>query len=80
MGGCEAAEAGTSKASSAGLSAWRVLSGSPYYKQVPGGGDTVAVVSPFPELLGLGQAPWAGERGGHIICPEGGKRLNASGR
>ncbi|XP_036290535.1 neuroblastoma-amplified sequence isoform X3 [Pipistrellus kuhlii] len=50
VGGCEASEAGTSKASSAGLSAWRVLSGSPYYKQVTGGGDTVAVV---PKTLGL---------------------------
>ncbi|XP_036191191.1 neuroblastoma-amplified sequence isoform X1 [Myotis myotis] len=50
VGGCEAAEVGTSKASSAGLSAWRVLSGSPYYKQVTSGGDTVAVV---PKTLGL---------------------------
>ncbi|XP_066468045.1 NBAS subunit of NRZ tethering complex isoform X2 [Tiliqua scincoides] len=36
IGGCETEEdgAGDSKASSCGLSAWRVLSGSPYYKQV----------------------------------------------
>ncbi|XP_069350100.1 NBAS subunit of NRZ tethering complex isoform X1 [Eulemur rufifrons] len=50
VGGCETAEAGMSKASSCGLSAWRVLSGSPYYKQVTNGGDKVTVV---PKTLGL---------------------------
>lgn len=45
VGGCETAEVGTSKASSSGLSAWRVLSGSPYYKQVTNGGDRVTAVS-----------------------------------
>lgn len=45
VGGCEAAAAGRGKASSSGLSAWRVLSGSPYYKQVADGGDQVATVS-----------------------------------
>nr|XP_056712438.1 NBAS subunit of NRZ tethering complex [Euleptes europaea] len=36
IGGCETDDdgAGASKAASCGLSAWRVLSGSPYYKQV----------------------------------------------
>ncbi|PNJ52339.1 NBAS isoform 11, partial [Pongo abelii] len=37
-------------ASSCGLSAWRVLSGSPYYKQVTNGGDRVTAV---PKTLGL---------------------------
>ncbi|XP_029794135.1 neuroblastoma-amplified sequence isoform X3 [Suricata suricatta] len=41
VGGCETAEVGISRASSNGLSAWRVLSGSPYYKQVTNGGDRV---------------------------------------
>ncbi|XP_014445107.1 neuroblastoma-amplified sequence isoform X2 [Tupaia chinensis] len=50
VGGCQTAEVGTSKASSCGLSAWRVLSGSPYYKQVTSGGDTVTTV---PKTLGL---------------------------
>ncbi|XP_049759436.1 NBAS subunit of NRZ tethering complex isoform X1 [Elephas maximus indicus] len=50
VGGCENAEAGLSKASSCGLSAWRVLSGSPYYKQVTSSGDRVVVV---PKTLGL---------------------------
>nr|XP_012999154.1 neuroblastoma-amplified sequence-like [Cavia porcellus] len=43
VGGCEASEPGISKAASCGLSAWRVLSGSPYYKQVASGGDRVTV-------------------------------------
>ncbi|XP_004686491.1 PREDICTED: neuroblastoma-amplified sequence [Condylura cristata] len=50
VGGCETAEVGISKASSCGLSAWRVLSGSPYYKQVTNGGDKVTAV---PKTLGL---------------------------
>ncbi|XP_006910303.1 neuroblastoma-amplified sequence isoform X1 [Pteropus alecto] len=50
VGGCETAGVGISKASSCGLSAWRVLSGSPYYKQVTNGGDTVTAV---PKTLGL---------------------------
>ncbi|XP_037669373.1 neuroblastoma-amplified sequence isoform X2 [Choloepus didactylus] len=50
VGGCETAEVGISKASSCGLSAWRVLSGSPYYKQVTNGGDRV---TPVPKTLGL---------------------------
>ncbi|XP_007641500.1 neuroblastoma-amplified sequence isoform X2 [Cricetulus griseus] len=50
VGGCESAELGISKASSCGLSAWRVLSGSPYYKQVTNSGDRVTEV---PKTLGL---------------------------
>ncbi|XP_072794287.1 NBAS subunit of NRZ tethering complex [Vicugna pacos] len=50
VGGCETAEVGISKAASCGLSAWRVLSGSPYYKQVTNGGDRVPAV---PKTLGL---------------------------
>ncbi|KAM6149969.1 NBAS subunit of NRZ tethering complex [Erethizon dorsatum] len=50
VGGCEAAEVGISKAASCGLSAWRVLSGSPYYKQVTSSGDRVTAV---PKTLGL---------------------------
>ncbi|XP_050807603.1 NBAS subunit of NRZ tethering complex [Gopherus flavomarginatus] len=34
VGGCETDEDGVSKATSRGISAWRVLSGSPHYKQV----------------------------------------------
>ncbi|XP_059883056.1 NBAS subunit of NRZ tethering complex isoform X2 [Delphinus delphis] len=41
VGGCETAEVGIPKAASCGLSAWRVLSGSPYYKPVTHGGDRV---------------------------------------
>lgn len=37
--------AGMSKASSCGLSVWRVLSGSPYYKQVTSYEDDVGIVS-----------------------------------
>ncbi|XP_016080231.1 PREDICTED: neuroblastoma-amplified sequence [Miniopterus natalensis] len=50
VGGCESADVSTSTASSSGLSAWRVLSGSPYYKQVTSGGGRVAAV---PKTLGL---------------------------
>nr|XP_048295688.1 NBAS subunit of NRZ tethering complex isoform X5 [Myodes glareolus] len=50
VGGCESTELGISKASSCGLSAWRVLSGSPYYKQVTSSGDRVTEV---PKTLGL---------------------------
>ncbi|KAM7078156.1 NBAS subunit of NRZ tethering complex isoform 2-T2 [Molossus nigricans] len=50
VGGCETADVGRWKASSSGLSAWRALSGSPYYKQVAEGGDRAAAV---PATLGL---------------------------
>uniref|UniRef100_A0A481BNL1 Neuroblastoma-amplified sequence n=1 Tax=Sus scrofa TaxID=9823 RepID=A0A481BNL1_PIG len=50
IGGCETAEVGISQAASCGLSAWRVLSGSPYYKPVITGGDRVTAV---PKTLGL---------------------------
>ncbi|XP_036891385.1 neuroblastoma-amplified sequence [Sturnira hondurensis] len=50
VGGCAAADGGLSKASRCGLSAWRVLSGSPHYKQVTSGGDSAVAV---PKTLGL---------------------------
>uniref|UniRef100_A0A8C4LME2 NBAS subunit of NRZ tethering complex n=1 Tax=Equus asinus asinus TaxID=83772 RepID=A0A8C4LME2_EQUAS len=53
VGGCETAEVGTSKASSSGLSAWRVLSGSPYYKQVTNGGDRVTATLGLLRMLSV---------------------------
>ncbi|XP_072498758.1 NBAS subunit of NRZ tethering complex [Notamacropus eugenii] len=50
VGGCETDDVGTSKARAWGLSAWRVLSGSPYYKPVSLSGDSLAVA---PKTLGL---------------------------
>ncbi|KAM5126870.1 LOW QUALITY PROTEIN: NBAS subunit of NRZ tethering complex-like [Callospermophilus lateralis] len=50
VGGCETADMGPTTAAGCGLSAWRVLSGSPYYKQVTNGGDRVTTV---PKTLGL---------------------------
>ncbi|XP_045700375.1 neuroblastoma-amplified sequence isoform X2 [Phyllostomus hastatus] len=50
VGGCASAEGGPSRASRCGLSAWRVLSGSPHYKQVTHGGDGATAV---PKTLGL---------------------------
>ncbi|XP_027711429.1 neuroblastoma-amplified sequence isoform X1 [Vombatus ursinus] len=50
VGGCETDEASTPTARAWGLSAWRVLSGSPYYKPVSSNGDGLAVV---PKRLGL---------------------------
>ncbi|XP_040848780.1 neuroblastoma-amplified sequence isoform X2 [Ochotona curzoniae] len=50
VGGCEVPGVRISKAASCGLSAWRVLSGSPYYKQIINGGDEVTTV---PKTLGL---------------------------
>ncbi|KAM6458959.1 NBAS subunit of NRZ tethering complex isoform 2-T2 [Liasis olivaceus] len=45
IGGCEVDDdgAGMSKASSCGLSVWRVLSGSPYYKQVTSYEDDIGI-------------------------------------
>ncbi|XP_028914479.1 neuroblastoma-amplified sequence isoform X2 [Ornithorhynchus anatinus] len=50
VGGCENNEGGRSRAACCGLSAWRVLSGSPYYKQVTGSEENVTTV---PRRLGL---------------------------
>uniref|UniRef100_F6VNR9 NBAS subunit of NRZ tethering complex n=1 Tax=Monodelphis domestica TaxID=13616 RepID=F6VNR9_MONDO len=50
VGGCESDEEGASKARALGLSAWRVLSGSPYYKPVSSSGDGLAAA---PKRLGL---------------------------
>ncbi|XP_041043793.1 neuroblastoma-amplified sequence isoform X1 [Carcharodon carcharias] len=41
VGGCETSEEGVSKAASYGITAWRVLSGAPYYKQVTNYEDDV---------------------------------------
>ncbi|XP_059585522.1 NBAS subunit of NRZ tethering complex isoform X2 [Alligator mississippiensis] len=43
VGGCETDEDGVSKATSCGISAWRVLSGSPYYKQVTSYEDDIRI-------------------------------------
>uniref|UniRef100_A0A452VGF7 NBAS subunit of NRZ tethering complex n=1 Tax=Ursus maritimus TaxID=29073 RepID=A0A452VGF7_URSMA len=53
VGGCETADVGVSKASSCGLSAWRVLSGSPYYKQVTNGGDRVTATLGLLRMLSV---------------------------
>uniref|UniRef100_A0A4W3IP51 NBAS subunit of NRZ tethering complex n=1 Tax=Callorhinchus milii TaxID=7868 RepID=A0A4W3IP51_CALMI len=42
VGGCETSEEGVAKATSCGITAWRVLSGAPYYKQVTDYEDDVA--------------------------------------
>ncbi|XP_067884632.1 NBAS subunit of NRZ tethering complex [Heterodontus francisci] len=41
VGGCETSREGVSKATSYGITAWRVLSGAPYYKQVTNYEDDV---------------------------------------
>uniref|UniRef100_A0A8C3M9W1 NBAS subunit of NRZ tethering complex n=1 Tax=Geospiza parvula TaxID=87175 RepID=A0A8C3M9W1_GEOPR len=45
VGGCETDEDGVSKAAGCGISAWRILSGSPHYKQVTSYEDDVRTVS-----------------------------------
>uniref|UniRef100_A0A8C9NH09 NBAS subunit of NRZ tethering complex n=1 Tax=Serinus canaria TaxID=9135 RepID=A0A8C9NH09_SERCA len=45
VGGCETEEDGVSKATACGISAWRILSGSPHYKQVTSYEDDVRTVS-----------------------------------
>lgn len=47
VGGCETDEDGVSKATACGISAWRVLSGSPHYKQVTSYEDDIKTVSIF---------------------------------
>ncbi|XP_010124939.1 PREDICTED: neuroblastoma-amplified sequence-like, partial [Chlamydotis macqueenii] len=44
VGGCETDEDGVSKATGCGISAWRVLSGSPHYKQVTNYEDDIRTV------------------------------------
>lgn len=51
VGGCETDEDGVSKAAGCGISAWRILSGSPHYKQVTNYEDDVRTVSMCPHLL-----------------------------
>lgn len=52
VGGCETDEEGVSKATGCGISAWRVLSGSPHYKEVTSYEDDVRTVSMFPYSTG----------------------------
>ncbi|KAJ7412687.1 Neuroblastoma-amplified sequence [Pitangus sulphuratus] len=47
VGGCETDEDGVSKAAGCGISAWRILSGSPYYKQVTSYEDDVRIDGVF---------------------------------
>ncbi|XP_029451786.1 neuroblastoma-amplified sequence [Rhinatrema bivittatum] len=42
VGGCEIGEDGVSKAAQSGITAWRILSGAPYYKQVTSYEDNVS--------------------------------------
>uniref|UniRef100_A0A8C0BT35 NBAS subunit of NRZ tethering complex n=1 Tax=Buteo japonicus TaxID=224669 RepID=A0A8C0BT35_9AVES len=44
VGGCETDEDGVSKATGCGISAWRILSGSPHYKQVTSYEDDIRTV------------------------------------
>lgn len=44
VGGCESGDDSTSKASGCGITAWRMLSGSPHYKLVTSYEDDVSVV------------------------------------
>lgn len=50
VGGCETDEDGISKAAGCGISAWRILSGSPHYKQVTSYEDDVRTVSMCPHF------------------------------
>lgn len=52
VGGCETDEDGVSKAAGCGISAWRILSGSPHYKQVTSYEDDVRTVSICPHFTG----------------------------
>lgn len=52
VGGCETDEDGVSKAAGCGISAWRILSGSPHYKQVTSYEDDVRTVSSSPHFTG----------------------------
>lgn len=51
VGGCETDEDGVSKAAGCGISAWRVLSGSPYYKQVTSYEDDIRTASMLPYFI-----------------------------
>lgn len=55
VGGCETDGdgVGVSKAASCGLSAWRILSGAPYYKQVASYEDDIQTVSSIWASLSL---------------------------
>uniref|UniRef100_A0A671NLZ3 Neuroblastoma-amplified sequence N-terminal domain-containing protein n=1 Tax=Sinocyclocheilus anshuiensis TaxID=1608454 RepID=A0A671NLZ3_9TELE len=45
VGGCESGDSNVSRASRCGITAWRVLSGSPHYKQVTSYEDDISAVS-----------------------------------
>uniref|UniRef100_A0A8C1T3G6 NBAS subunit of NRZ tethering complex n=1 Tax=Cyprinus carpio TaxID=7962 RepID=A0A8C1T3G6_CYPCA len=45
VGGCESGDSDVSRASRCGITAWRVLSGSPHYKQVTSYEDDISAVS-----------------------------------
>uniref|UniRef100_A0A8C1T408 NBAS subunit of NRZ tethering complex n=1 Tax=Cyprinus carpio TaxID=7962 RepID=A0A8C1T408_CYPCA len=47
VGGCESGDSDVSRASRCGITAWRVLSGSPHYKQVTSYEDDISAVSLF---------------------------------
>uniref|UniRef100_A0A8C0UQH5 NBAS subunit of NRZ tethering complex n=1 Tax=Cyanistes caeruleus TaxID=156563 RepID=A0A8C0UQH5_CYACU len=64
VGGCETDEDGVSKAAGCGISAWRILSGSPHYKQVTIGGDPQKALTPTPGT--------AHDTLSHIMCPRDG--------
>ncbi|KAF4801091.1 Neuroblastoma-amplified sequence [Turdus rufiventris] len=56
VGGCETDEDGVSKAAGCGISAWRILSGSPHYKQVTSYEDDVRADGVFKMNLSPGGA------------------------
>uniref|UniRef100_A0A8C5T7B4 NBAS subunit of NRZ tethering complex n=1 Tax=Malurus cyaneus samueli TaxID=2593467 RepID=A0A8C5T7B4_9PASS len=52
VGGCETDEDGVSQAAGCGITAWRILSGSPHYKQVTSYEDDIRTVSMGPHFTG----------------------------
>uniref|UniRef100_A0A8C1QUD2 NBAS subunit of NRZ tethering complex n=1 Tax=Cyprinus carpio TaxID=7962 RepID=A0A8C1QUD2_CYPCA len=51
VGGCESGDSDVSRASRCGITAWRVLSGSPHYKQVTSYEDDISAVSLSMDIL-----------------------------
>uniref|UniRef100_A0A9J8AEJ9 NBAS subunit of NRZ tethering complex n=1 Tax=Cyprinus carpio carpio TaxID=630221 RepID=A0A9J8AEJ9_CYPCA len=51
VGGCESGDSDVSRASRCGITAWRVLSGSPHYKQVTSYEDDISAVSLSNDIL-----------------------------
>ncbi|XP_061845911.1 NBAS subunit of NRZ tethering complex isoform X3 [Colius striatus] len=62
VGGCETDEDGVSKATGCGISAWRVLSGSPHYKQVTSYEDDIRTAQRR-GLLRIMNLKFSGRRG-----------------